>query len=176
MQRVAYTTRWVVGSPRLASALSLAATLVFATGAAAAAARSHNGPSAPGPVFQVAEAAEARPASPRPAASRASARPRARPKAKPRPAARIPARQFLRGWAYWAPRIRQCESSGNYRAESPTTSASGAYQILDGTWQGHFGVPHASDASPAQQDQAAEELYRQRGTVLWAASAPCWRA
>jgi hypothetical protein len=186
-----------VGSPRLASALGLAAAIVLATGVGVLGTRSQGGPSAPGPVFQVAEAAEAaevRPASAVIEASRASARPRPRP-AVPRvqhppvrkaahppvrkaahPPARRTAPPSIRGWAYWAPRIRQCESSGNYRAKSPTSSASGGYQILDSTWQGRFGVRHASDATPAQQDQAAEELYRRHGTALWTASAACWKA
>ena len=58
---------------------------------------------------------------------------------------------------------------------TPSTSASGAYQILDSTWQGRFGVRHAGDASPPQQDDAAASLYRTYGTSIWAASASCWR-
>lgn len=85
------------------------------------------------------------------------------------------------GWAYWSMRIRGCESHGrpdappDYKAKNPSSSASGAYQITDSTWGGRYGVPHASDASPGQQEAAAAELYRQYGKTSWAASAPCWR-
>jgi len=85
------------------------------------------------------------------------------------------------GWAYWSVRIRGCESHGrpdaapDYKAKNPSSSASGAYQITDSTWGGRYGVPHASDASPGQQEAAAAELYRQYGKTSWAASAPCWR-
>ncbi|MBV9042849.1 MAG: transglycosylase family protein [Acidimicrobiia bacterium] len=85
------------------------------------------------------------------------------------------------GWAYWSVRIRGCESHGrpdappDYAAQNPRSSASGAYQILDGTWGGRYGVRHASDATPAQQEAVAAEIYRQHGTAWWMASAPCWR-
>ena len=85
------------------------------------------------------------------------------------------------GWAYWSARIRGCESHGNpdapadYKAQNPHSTASGAYQITDATWDGSYGVSHASEASPAQQDAVAADLYRRHGTADWAASAPCWR-
>jgi Transglycosylase-like domain len=102
----------------------------------------------------------------------------------PRP---LPTRKAMKvrpasGWEYWSARIRGCESHGrpdappDYKAENPSSSASGAYQILDVTWAGRYGVSHASDATPAQQEQAAAELYRRHGTADWVASAPCWRA
>src|SRR5207249_659785 len=65
------------------------------------------------------------------------------------------------GWDYWASRIRGCESHGrpdapaDYKAENPSTTASGGYQILDSTWAGRFGVTHAADASPAEQEVVA---------------------
>lgn len=57
--------------------------------------------------------------------------------------------------------IRQRESGGNYGAKAPKSSASGAYQFIDSTWQGlltRYGVngpPHARDAPPALQDYVA---------------------
>ena len=44
--------------------------------------------------------------------------------------------------------IRTLESGGDYAAESQTSSASGAYQFVDGTWAGYGGYQHAS-AAPA---------------------------
>lgn len=57
--------------------------------------------------------------------------------------------------------IKQRESSGNYRAEASTSTASGAYQFTDGTWRsvsaaaGYSGYSHAADAPPAVQDAVA---------------------
>ena len=58
--------------------------------------------------------------------------------------------------------IRHFESGGNYKAQSPSASASGAYGIIDSTWRswGAF-VPganqyaHAKDAPPDMQDKVA---------------------
>lgn len=57
--------------------------------------------------------------------------------------------------------IRQRESGGNYGAKAPKSSASGAYQFIDSTWQGLLkkygltGPPSARDATPALQDYVA---------------------
>jgi hypothetical protein len=103
-------------------------------------------------------------------------------KAKRPTRSRKPAPAPPKGWAYWSVRIRGCESHGrpdappDYNAQNPESTASGAYQILDTTWAGRYGVRHASDATPEQQEAAAADLYRRHGTVDWAASAPCSRA
>ena len=66
--------------------------------------------------------------------------------------------------------IVMCESGGNYDAENPTSSASGAYQIVDGTWAGYGGYYHASDAPPAVQDAKAALLWANgAGASHWAA-------
>lgn len=71
-------------------------------------------------------------------------------------------------------RIRWCESRDRYDAENPRSTASGAWQILDGTWNHFRGYHHASDAPRLVQDQKALLLYRDRGTQPWNASRRCW--
>ncbi|HEX4220197.1 MAG TPA: transglycosylase family protein [Acidimicrobiales bacterium] len=63
-------------------------------------------------------------------------------------------------------RLRQCESGGDY-ADNTGNGYYGAYQFSESTWQGlgYSGLP--SDASPAQQDQAAQQLQAQRGWSPW---------
>jgi murein DD-endopeptidase MepM/ murein hydrolase activator NlpD len=66
--------------------------------------------------------------------------------------------------------IREVESGHDYRAQSPGSSASGAYQFLDSTWDGYGDYTHAKDAPPAVQDAKATELAssileRHRGDV-----------
>lgn len=57
--------------------------------------------------------------------------------------------------------VRRHESGGNYQAENPVSTASGAYQFLDSTWRtlsaraGHSGYGHAASAPPAVQDAVA---------------------
>lgn len=70
--------------------------------------------------------------------------------------------------------IRYCESSGNYAAQNPTSTASGAYQFLDTTWHGLGYSGRAKDAPAAQQDAAFDKLYASQGTSPWVSSQPCW--
>lgn len=51
--------------------------------------------------------------------------------------------------------IRAMESGGNYRAQNPSSSASGAYQFTNGTWGGYGGFPAAYLAPAAVQDAKA---------------------
>jgi LysM repeat protein len=62
------------------------------------------------------------------------------------------------GWAI-PESIVMCESGGDYGAENPTSSASGAYQIIDETWDNYGGYAHASDAPPSVQDERAAQIY-----------------
>ena len=71
-------------------------------------------------------------------------------------------------------RIRECESGGDYRAENPTSSASGAWQITRGTWNHHRGYPTAGSAPRWVQDEKALLLYADRGTQPWVSSRACW--
>lgn len=75
------------------------------------------------------------------------------------------------------------ESSGNYLAQNPKSSASGAYQFVDSTWamaSAATGVPYyptAASAPSSVQDINALWLLRYAGgnpnaSVAWAASGP----
>jgi hypothetical protein len=64
--------------------------------------------------------------------------------------------------------IVECESGGDYDAENPSTSASGAYQITDATWQAYGGqTQSAADAPKAAQDRVAAKIYDQAGPSQW---------
>jgi hypothetical protein len=54
--------------------------------------------------------------------------------------------------------VVQRESGGNYCAKNPGSSACGAYQILDSTWNGFGGYASACDAPPAVQDEKARSM------------------
>ena len=57
--------------------------------------------------------------------------------------------------------VRRHESGGNYQAQNPVSTASGAYQFLNSTWRtmsaraGHAGYPTARSAPPWVQDAVA---------------------
>jgi|GEM_PF-6282459 len=70
--------------------------------------------------------------------------------------------------------IRCCESLNNYTVQNGVSTASGAYQFLNGTWANQFGVSRAMYATPAQQDQAAVKEWQRNGTRPWNASKNCW--
>jgi LysM repeat protein len=65
----------------------------------------------------------------------------------------------------WAA-LRNCESSGNYATDTGN-GFYGAYQFDLSTWEslGYGGLP--SNASPATQDAAAQQLYAERGSEPW---------
>jgi len=76
--------------------------------------------------------------------------------------------------------IQAHESGGNYTAQNPTSTASGAYQFIDSTWQfasQHTGVgtqyATAAQAPPSAQDVNALWLLRNYGpnsTTSWGGS------
>ena len=78
--------------------------------------------------------------------------------------------------------IAHNESGGNYTATNPSSTASGAYQFIDATWQWvsqqtGVGTQYASaaEAPPSVQDTNALWLLRNYGanaSISWAASAP----
>lgn len=63
--------------------------------------------------------------------------------------------------------IVMCESGGNYGALNPSSGAGGAYQILPSTWAlyGGKGKPH--EASPAEQDAIAAQIWADSGPSAW---------
>jgi septal ring factor EnvC (AmiA/AmiB activator) len=63
--------------------------------------------------------------------------------------------------------IVMCESGGNYSALNPSSGAGGAYQILPSTWElyGGKGAPH--EASKAEQDRIAAEIWADSGPSAW---------
>lgn len=69
-------------------------------------------------------------------------------------------------YAQWSA-LRQCESSGNYQAVSPSGLYRGAYQFDLGTWASVGGSGDPAVASPAEQDHRAQVLWSQRGPSPW---------
>jgi len=63
--------------------------------------------------------------------------------------------------------IVMCESGGNYGALNPSSGAGGAYQIIPSTWElyGGEGAPH--EASKAEQDSIAAQIWADSGSGAW---------
>lgn len=100
-------------------------------------------------------------------------------------------------FSYWAPRIKACESGGtvygkqNYTDQNSSSSASGAYQFLKGTWQSwtakydtEYGTNYsqyteAYKAPPNVQEAIAVRVYGKGntgvGSTPWNASYNCWQ-
>lgn len=74
----------------------------------------------------------------------------------------------------WA--IASCEGYPRYvNADHPgSSSASGKYGYLDGTWNGYAGFKRAKDAPESVQDERASADL-ENGTKPWEASKSCWQ-
>jgi peptidoglycan hydrolase CwlO-like protein len=63
--------------------------------------------------------------------------------------------------------IVMCESGGNYSALNPSSGAGGAYQILPSTWELYGGNGLPNEASKAEQDRIAAEIWADSGPSAW---------
>jgi septal ring factor EnvC (AmiA/AmiB activator) len=63
--------------------------------------------------------------------------------------------------------IVMCESGGNYGAVNPSSGAGGAYQILPSTWELYGGKGEPQNASKAEQDRIAAEIWADSGPGAW---------
>jgi nucleoid-associated protein YgaU len=76
------------------------------------------------------------------------------------------------GWAA----IIACESGGQ-NIPNAVSSASGIFQIIDGTWRDYGGesfAPRAMLATKDEQTIVAERIYAARGLQPWESSRACW--
>ena len=63
--------------------------------------------------------------------------------------------------------IVNCESGGNYSAVNPSSGAGGAYQILPSTWALYGGQGLPQNASQAEQDRIAGQIWADSGPGAW---------
>ena len=63
--------------------------------------------------------------------------------------------------------IVMCESGGDYSAVNPSSGAGGAYQVLPSTWELYGGKGEPQNASKAEQDRIAAEIWADSGTSAW---------
>jgi septal ring factor EnvC (AmiA/AmiB activator) len=63
--------------------------------------------------------------------------------------------------------IVMCESGGNYSALNPSSGAGGAYQVLPSTWELYGGKGEPQNASKAEQDRIAAEIWADSGASAW---------
>lgn len=75
-------------------------------------------------------------------------------------------RDTVRPYRRWLRATRECESRGNYHANTGN-GFSGAYQFLPSTWRavGGRGMPH--QATELEQDYRAVVLLRRAGAGQW---------
>src|SRR3954468_6042787 len=74
--------------------------------------------------------------------------------------------------------IASCESGGkNVRNSSGSSTASGYWQIVNGTWKAHGGLkfaPTAIQATYEEQLQVAQNIINGQGLGAWCESNHCW--
>lgn len=63
--------------------------------------------------------------------------------------------------------IVMCESGGDYSALNPSSGAGGAYQIIPSTWELYGGQGEPQNASKAEQDRIAGEIWADSGPSAW---------
>jgi chromosome segregation ATPase len=63
--------------------------------------------------------------------------------------------------------IVMCESGGDYGIVNPSSGAGGAYQILPSTWQASGGKGLPQNASKAEQDSIAAQIWADSGPGAW---------
>ncbi len=63
--------------------------------------------------------------------------------------------------------IVMCESGGDYGAVNPSSGAGGAYQVLPSTWDLYDGQGEPQNASKAEQDRIAAEIWADSGGSAW---------
>lgn len=86
-----------------------------------------------------------------------------------------PAPEAHAAGADWDP-IIECESGGNPTAQNSSSTASGLFQFIDGTWAAYGGTEYASKAkhaTVAQQYEIANRAFAAEGYTPWAASNGC---
>jgi nucleoid-associated protein YgaU len=77
----------------------------------------------------------------------------------------------------WGP-IIQCESGGNPKAKNPSSTASGLFQFVNGTWRAYGGgefAPTARQATVGEQYTVANRAFKREGYRPWNASKSCWQ-
>lgn len=71
--------------------------------------------------------------------------------------------------------IISCESGGSATAQNSSSTASGLFQFINGTWKAYGGsTARAKDASVAEQNRVFERAFADAGTTPWNASKSCW--
>lgn len=76
-------------------------------------------------------------------------------------------------------RIALCESQNNPLAKNPSSSASGRFQFLKGSWEAYgrqlWGTTEGKDVfSYKDNTELAEYVYSIEGTKPWISSIDCW--